>query len=60
MTVFLARELYNSPLDQDHGEFIKTVQVKVEDAYELLKKGEIKDAKTAALLGIARDKIMES
>ena len=59
MTIFLARELYISPLDQDHGELINTVKVKIDDAYKLLNRGEIKDAKTAALLGIARDKIME-
>jgi ADP-ribose pyrophosphatase len=50
MYFFLAQDLISAPLPPDEDEFIEIVPVKLSSVQELLKTGEIIDAKTA--LGI--------
>jgi ADP-ribose pyrophosphatase len=50
MYFFLAQDLISAPLSPDEDEFIETIPTKLSSAQELLKTGEIIDAKTA--LGI--------
>ena len=50
MYFFLAQDLFSAPLTPDEDEFIETIPTTFSQAQKLLKKGEIKDAKT--VLGI--------
>ena len=50
MYFFLAQDLFSAPLTPDEDEFIETIPTTFSQAQELLKNGEIIDAKTA--LGI--------
>jgi ADP-ribose pyrophosphatase len=50
MYFFLAKDLFSAPLTPDEGEFIETIPTTFSQAQELLKNGEIIDAKT--VLGI--------
>ena len=50
MYFFLAQDLINAPLTPDEDEFIETMPVSFSRVQELLKNGEIIDAKT--VLGI--------
>jgi ADP-ribose pyrophosphatase len=50
MYFFLAQDLFSAPLTPDEDEFIETIPSSFSQAQELLKKGEIIDAKT--VLGI--------
>ena len=50
MYFFLAQDLISAPLSPDEDEFIETIPTKLSSAQEMLKTGEIIDAKTA--LGI--------
>ena len=54
MHLYLATELYVDPLDQDIDEHIEVEQYPVADAYAMLRRNEIDDAKTVAALGLAR------
>jgi len=42
---FLAQDLFSAPLNPDEDEFIETIPSSFSQAQELLKKGEIVDAK---------------
>ncbi len=53
MYAYLARDLFNSPLDQDEDEFIDVEKIPVERVYEMVRQGEIKDGKTIASLMLA-------
>ena len=50
MYFFLAQDLFSAPLTPDEDEFIEIMPTSFSQARELLKKGEILDAKT--VLGI--------
>lgn len=54
MTVFLATDLFDSPLDPDADEFLKVSILTIPDAYRLAEQGEFKDAKTLATLLLAK------
>jgi ADP-ribose pyrophosphatase len=47
MYFFLAQGLISAPLSPDEDEFIETIPTKLSSAQEMLKTGEIIDAKTA-------------
>ena len=49
--VFLARELYSSPLSLDEDEFLSTERHSIDAVLEMMKKDSIKDCKTMAALG---------
>lgn len=53
MTIYLATELYASPLDPDEDEFLEVVTIPIEAAYEKALAGEIQDGKTLAALLLA-------
>jgi len=54
MTVFLATELYESPLDPDADEFLNVNKMSITEAYSRAAKGEFKDSKTLASLLLAQ------
>ena len=54
MTVFLATELYESPLDPDADEFLHVSTLSIPETYNLVHKGIFKDAKTLAALLLAQ------
>ncbi|MEN8242495.1 MAG: NUDIX hydrolase [Chloroflexota bacterium] len=55
MYVFLGRGLRIDPLEQDTGELIIVEKYSVEEVWQMVKNGEIKDAKTLAILSLARE-----
>lgn len=57
MHVFMAQDLYPSILERDIGEFIEIQKYSISEIYTLLDKGEILDAKTAAVLGMVRARL---
>lgn len=54
MTVFLATELYESPLIPDADEFLNVRTMQVEEAYNEAQSGDFNDGKTLAALLLAR------
>jgi ADP-ribose pyrophosphatase len=52
--IFLAQGLKHNPLSSDADEFIHVQQIPVEEAYEMVGRGEINDAKTIAALLLAQ------
>ena len=48
--IFVARDLRYEGHPGEDGEFIECVPVKIQDAAEMVRKGEINDAKTAAAI----------
>lgn len=48
--LFIAKELFNSPLEKDRGEVIETVELTLMEAQRAVMDGSISDAKTALLL----------
>lgn len=48
--LFIAKELFHSPLEKDRGEVIETVELTVPEAVGAVMKGLIPDGKTALLL----------
>lgn len=57
MHVYLAQDLYHSPLDGDEDEQIEVEKISLERAYQRLDAGEFEDAKTLAALTLARAKM---
>lgn len=53
MHVFLARRLRHSPLAADVDEFLETRLIPVPDAYQMVRQGQMTDAKTVAALMLA-------
>ncbi len=53
MTVFLATELYDSPLDPDADEFLNVQTLSVEETYHEVFAGDFADGKTLATLLLA-------
>lgn len=51
---FLAQDLFPAKADHDADEFIEIVEVKMREAVELIRSGEIKDAKTICGVMMAR------
>ena len=54
LTIYLARGLFEAPLEQDEDEMIEIEKVSIARAYELAERGQIEDAKTLAALLLAR------
>ena len=57
MHVFLATDLYPSPLEADADEFLSMEQLPVREALARVERGEIPDAKTLAALLLARPRL---
>ncbi len=53
MHIFLATKLRPDPLEQDANEYIQVEKYPIEQVYEMIKQGEIRDAKTVAALSFA-------
>ena len=53
MFVYLATGLYADELPQDDDEFLNTVKIPFPEAYEMVKKGKLKDSKSLAALLLA-------
>jgi ADP-ribose pyrophosphatase len=51
---FIAKNLRVDPLEQDTGELIWVERYTMEEVWELVRNGEIKDCKTLAVLSIAK------
>lgn len=58
MTVFLAKGLYDSPLDPDADEFLNVSRMPIMEVYRMAEAGEIRDGKTLAALLLARPHLM--
>lgn len=54
MAVFLATELAHNPLDPDADEFLSVEKMSIKDAFEMVKRGEMPDAKSLAALLLAQ------
>lgn len=54
MGVFLATELSHNPLDPDADEFLSVEKMSVKDAFEMIMRGEMPDAKSLAALLLAK------
>lgn len=54
MTVFLAKGLFDAPLDADEDEFINLKVISTEEAYQKARTGELQDGKTLAALYLAQ------
>lgn len=54
MTVFLATDLYEDPLDPDADEFLEVEKVPLGEAFSLAEAGKMPDSKTLAALLLAR------
>ena len=55
--VFLAQKLVWNPLPQDEDEFLKVIQIPIEEAYRMAEAGEMNDVKTIAALMFAKNDI---
>jgi ADP-ribose pyrophosphatase len=56
--IYLARDLYDAPLDPDEEEMIEIEKIPVAQAYRLAEGGQISDAKTLASLLLARSHLL--
>lgn len=54
MTVYLATELYEAPLDPDDDEFLQVIRLPKEEVFRRVFASEIKDGKTLATLLLAQ------
>ena len=54
LTIYLARGLYEAPLEQDEDEMIEIEKISIAQAYKLAESGQIEDAKTLATLLLAK------
>jgi len=54
LRIYLARDLYEAPLDPDEEEMIEIEKLPVGQAYDLAESGQVSDAKTLASLLLAR------
>jgi NTP pyrophosphohydrolases including oxidative damage repair enzymes len=54
MAVFLATDLEQNPLDADEDEFLSVEKIPLQKAMEMLKSGEVKDAKSLAAFLLAK------
>lgn len=59
MYVFLATNLHPAPLPRDQDEFLSLVPLGVEQVYEYIRSGEIKDAKSIAAMMLVRPWLKE-
>lgn len=59
MFVYLARGLYDSPLEGDEDEFIRVEAIPVGEVFAMVERGEIEDGKTLACLLMARQRLLE-
>jgi ADP-ribose pyrophosphatase len=57
MHVFLAEDLYRDPLEQDTSELIWVEKITVKEVWEMVRNGEIKDAKTLAIMALVVDRL---
>lgn len=48
--LFVAKDLYESPLESDVGEVIEQIEMSLEEALDLVEKGRIPDGKTALMI----------
>lgn len=53
MTVFLARGLYNAPLDPDADEFLNVKTFTIDKVYKMARTGKLEDSKSLAALLLA-------
>jgi 8-oxo-dGTP pyrophosphatase MutT (NUDIX family) len=58
--IFLAEQLYFSPLQADADEIIEVVKIPVAAAYQMAESGDIEDAKSLGALLLARPYLVES
>lgn len=54
MYCFLARGLYHAPLDPDADEFLNVEKIHLEQVTQMVRKGELPDGKTLAVLMLAQ------
>lgn len=59
IVAFLGRGLTPSPLAQDGEEYIEVEKYSIKRVYEMMAGGDILDAKTLAVLGLARGRLTE-
>lgn len=59
LTIYLARGLFEAPLEQDEDEMIEIEKVSIARAYEMAERGQIEDAKTLASLLLAKPFLIE-
>jgi ADP-ribose pyrophosphatase len=59
MTVFLATDLFHSPLKPDADEFLEVVTLPIREVYRMAQSGEISDGKTLAALLLAHVKMKD-
>jgi ADP-ribose pyrophosphatase len=57
MHVFLATQLYSSPLESDADEFLQVITFSLEDAFQMAEKGNLLDSKSLAALWLARSRL---
>ncbi len=57
MHVFLATDLYPSPLQPDEYEFLRVERVPLEQVWDLVARGDLPDAKSLAALYLARPRL---
>jgi ADP-ribose pyrophosphatase len=57
--VFLARELFSSPLSQDEDEYLNISSLGIEQVYQMAQAGKIQDAKSLAALLLARPLLLK-
>ncbi len=55
--IFLATDLYPSPLDQDDDEFLETKKIPIAELNTLVKRGKLQDGKSLAALYLAAGKL---
>lgn len=57
MYVFLAKDLRSDPLEQDPGELIWVEKYSISEVWHKVQAGEIRDAKTLAVLALAGERL---
>ncbi len=57
MSVFLAADLYEAPLQADEDEILDVVRIPVREAFRMAEEGRIPDAKSLAALFLARPRL---
>jgi ADP-ribose pyrophosphatase len=57
MSVFLATDLFESPLDGDEDEFLSVVKINKSEAYQKARTGDLQDGHTLAALLLAQSHI---
>lgn len=59
MHVFLAADLQPAPLEQDEDEFLAITTLPAAEAYRLIERGQIPDAKTVLILLLAQERLRQ-